>query len=94
MSRLLDFTGGYRGYLESDRWREVRAEAIARAGGRCVLCNGTMGLQGHHREYSTMGTPEEVENVFPLCQRCHEAVTALLAGDVRNRALSEKKAAR
>lgn len=76
--RVLGFMP-YTEYLQSPRWREIRAEAIARAGGRCVLCNGSMGLEAHHRTYESLGEPEEVEDVFPLCGRCHDAVTALLA---------------
>ena len=38
MSTSVQGYRSYREYLAGDRWREIRAAAIARAGGRCALC--------------------------------------------------------
>jgi len=61
----------YREYLVSPRWREIRQEALIRAGGRCQVCNNSMGLEGHHRSYDNLGTPEEIDDVTMLCEECH-----------------------
>ena len=70
----------YREYLETDQWRETRAEAIARAGGRCALCpredpDGSEKLvfHVHHRSYQRIG--EELPgDLVVLCEACHEAL--------------------
>jgi 5-methylcytosine-specific restriction endonuclease McrA len=68
----------YSEWLASPRFKEIRKEAIARADGRCQVCNNSMGLETHHREYSTLGTPEEIENVIILCDRCHKLFSGRL----------------
>ncbi len=62
----------YDEWLSSPRFAEIRREAIARAGGRCQACNNSMGLEAHHRSYTTLGTPDEIDDVIVLCETCHE----------------------
>lgn len=60
-------------YRDTVEWVEFRAEAIARADGRCQLCNSSENLQVHHRLYEE-NTPAAVSNVIDLtvlCGRCH-----------------------
>jgi hypothetical protein len=62
----------YRQYLQTSEWRE-RAEATkARFGGHCALCNGTDGLEAHHRTYERVGH-ELPEDLTALCSDCHGA---------------------
>jgi hypothetical protein len=60
----------YAAYLRTDAWRAVRDEAIARAGGRCAICNADGPLQGHHRTYENLGY-ERPGDVIALCRPCH-----------------------
>lgn len=96
-SQILSFIG-YAEYLQTDRWKQIRAEAIARAGGRCQVCNTSMGLEAHHRTYEKLGTPDELEDVTILCQSCHELFSERLpatpAPGVSSRALSYQGAPR
>lgn len=62
----------YAEWIASPRFKEIRKEAIARAGGRCQVCNNSMGLEAHHRSYESLGTPEEIDDVTILCDECHE----------------------
>ncbi len=64
--------------LDSPRWKELRREAIARDGGRCRLCGSRMALEVHHRDYSTLGTPDEIDDLTTLCQTHHELVSEAL----------------
>lgn len=77
-SRLLDawpelrptVRADYDAYLKTPAWRRVRDEAIARANGRCALCDAEGPLQGHHRTYRNLGH-ELPGDVIALCRRCH-----------------------
>jgi 5-methylcytosine-specific restriction endonuclease McrA len=64
----------YREFLRSDRWKEIRAEAIERAGHRCALCayEGDR-LEVHHRSYARAGGDELPEDLVCLCHDCHGA---------------------
>ena len=77
MSKALQFMT-YAEYLQTDRWRETRAAAIAGAP-RCALCPREFanvcsgpGPHVHHRDYSRLGE-ELPEDLVVLCDRCHEA---------------------
>jgi hypothetical protein len=78
----------YQRYLRSPHWQKVRAAALARAGNRCqgvidvwperpdrswpTRCGQTRGLQVHHKTYERLGR-EAPQDVFVLCDACHEA---------------------
>lgn len=64
----------YQEHLKSAKWRSIRDAARKRDKYRCVLCNSTRGLQGHHRTYANK-YHERVEDVYTLCDRCHELVS-------------------
>lgn len=63
----------YRDYLDSDRWREVRAGALERAGHRCQApgCASTADLEVHHLGYEHLGN-EAWGELRVLCRPCHE----------------------
>ena len=64
----------YEAVLASERWRQVRAEAIRRAGYRCIACGRGGTLDVHHaRGYRNLGR-EQPEELQALCRECHEAL--------------------
>jgi hypothetical protein len=65
-------------YYRSTTWRHhpARAEALARAGGRCQGCNATAPLECHHRYYPQELGTETVDALTVLCRRCHRAITS------------------
>lgn len=65
----------YETYLQSEQWAERRGYFIARAMGRCQLCNhpggpAGAGLHLHHRTYARLGAELDVD-VVVLCRGCH-----------------------
>jgi hypothetical protein len=66
----------YEEVLASDRWRVVRAEAIGRAGYRCIVCGRAGRLDVHHaRGYGNLGY-EHPRELQALCRTCHDDVHA------------------
>jgi hypothetical protein len=65
------FSARYRRYTRSAQWRERRADAIARAGGRCDHCGEfANAFQVHHVTYQRAGA-EWPEDLRALCVSCH-----------------------
>lgn len=60
----------YKDYLKTDAWAYTRKRAIARAQGRCQVCNGDSRLNVHHRTYKNLGR-ERRADVIVLCRECH-----------------------
>ncbi len=60
----------YREYLNSDHWKQVRSEALARANYRCQLCKNPLRIQVHHNNYRCLGH-ETDKDVIVLCRKCH-----------------------
>lgn len=60
----------YQEYIESGEWMRRRREAIARALGRCQVCNALPPLEVHHRTYDRLGC-EAPEDLTVLCRGCH-----------------------
>ena len=72
----------YRDYLKSDHWRQVRAEALSRAGYRCQFrylmlfrCPECERLEVHHKNYKRLGE-ERAADLKVLCEGHHDMVTA------------------
>jgi len=61
----------YEAYPQTDHWLKLRGEAIARADGRCQVCNSTYRLQVHHRTYVRRGN-ENPGDLTVLCEPCHD----------------------
>lgn len=61
----------YHAYLRSQAWRDKRAAAIRRAGGRCQMCYRQGPLEVHHRTYERLGN-ERDEDLTVLCRSCHQ----------------------
>lgn len=64
----------YEDYLRSDRWQELRREALLRDGERCRLCNSPYSLHAHHRRYADQWGLETPDDLTTLCADCHAAV--------------------
>jgi hypothetical protein len=60
----------YRDYLQTDHWKEVRAQMLKRAGHKCSLCGSRERLNVHHNNYQSLGD-ERWEDLAVLCRPCH-----------------------
>jgi len=68
----------YLEYLQSDHWRQVRAETLRLAGHRCILCgHGDRGLEIHHTDegYGKLGQERPGIDTRCLCSTCHEELS-------------------
>ena len=63
-------TPAYHAYLQTEAWLVRRKLALAAAGYRCQLCNGTVGLNVHHRTYDHIYN-ETLADLTVLCGACH-----------------------
>lgn len=61
----------YGDYLDSGEWRDKRAAAIARSGGKCEHCGATAEVV-HHKTYANVGDEPQAD-LAALCNACHEA---------------------
>jgi HNH endonuclease len=77
----------YMEYLRSDRWRQLRAEALQRDGYACRVCASTVELNVHHREYRKRWGGETVDDLTTLCRRCHERHHTWQKWDQRSKSL-------
>ncbi len=76
-TRILQYLS-YSEYLQTPHWREVRAETLRLAGGRCILCGRSdRPLSCHHTDDGYRHLGEEVPGVDTccLCQEDHEALS-------------------
>jgi phage terminase large subunit GpA-like protein len=67
----------YSAYLRSPHWLRLRARYKRERPWRCV-CGARKGLQLHHKTYDRLGD-ERLEDLTPLCQRCHTLLHQLAA---------------
>lgn len=58
-------------YLQSKEWQKTRLRAIARAEGRCQICNVERPLTVHHNTYERIGC-EKNRDLIVLCWDCHK----------------------
>jgi 5-methylcytosine-specific restriction endonuclease McrA len=61
----------YKEYLDSDVWRNIRCEALARDHGRCRDC-GVEASEVHHIAYPEVLGREDLDDLVSLCHACHE----------------------
>ena len=61
----------YDAYLQSDAWREKRAQALKRDGGLCQGCLERPATQVHHLTYAHVGD-ELLFELISICDDCHE----------------------
>lgn len=63
----------YSEYLESEAWQTVLTAARIHSGGRCLACNDTKDLHGHHRTYERLYN-EAPGDVVMFCESCHNNI--------------------
>jgi len=62
----------YQDYINSFQWKDVRRKAINFYGDFCQACQiKHKSLDVHHKTYKNFGKNEPVEELIPLCRRCH-----------------------
>jgi hypothetical protein len=57
-------------YLNSDAWKETRAEVLERDEHRCVRCNAPA-TEVHHKTYNNIGK-EPLSDLVSFCKLCHD----------------------
>lgn len=63
----------YQDYLQSERWKKIRARALQKNKGRCVHC-GKPATQVHHSKYDRKGLMgNSLKHLWPVCGDDHAA---------------------
>ncbi len=68
--------GKYAAYLQTEHWKEYRADVLAFWGHECCLCSAKA-VDVHHRHYLTVGR-EQLTDCVPLCRSCHIRVHGVM----------------
>jgi hypothetical protein len=67
-----DWNSTYHKYLQSNLWKEIREEALLRAGNACEECKiHYTTLEVHHLNYDRVGGKEKTSDLRVLCSICH-----------------------
>ena len=71
-----------------DKWKIIRKNAVARAGGRCMICGApSPRLEAHERwEYDEQHAVQRLKDVVAVCPACHAVIhygRISLKGDAR-----------
>lgn len=61
----------YKRYLQTDHWKQTRAEALRRANYTCNDCGSKSNLQVHHLTYARRGH-ERQSDLVVVCRNCHK----------------------
>jgi hypothetical protein len=69
----------YHAYLHSPAWRDLKRRYYDAHPAICMC--GDTNVHLHHKTYERVGR-EELDDLVPLCERCHEHVHALEAAGV------------
>lgn len=67
-----EYPATYQEYLQSPRWKELKAQALRRANYLCQICASPQFLEVHHRRYPKVFGMEAIEDLTVLCRRCHK----------------------
>lgn len=67
---MTDGQKAYQEYLQTDKWKTIRAQRLAMDNGECVLC-GSPAKHVHHRRYTKEWGTETVRDLVSLCNDCH-----------------------
>lgn len=57
--------------LNSEEYRELRAEILNRDGWKCQCCGSAVDLQIHHLVRRSQLGSDEFDNLITLCAECH-----------------------
>lgn len=62
----------YKKYLVSEHWRQVRKAVLILAGGKCMICGSSHGLNVHHNKKGYRHLwKESTGDLVLLCRDCH-----------------------
>jgi len=61
----------YKEYLSHPKFRAIRAKAMQKAKFTCQDCKKCPASEVHHIRYPKWGTFDTVDNIIPVCHRCH-----------------------
>jgi hypothetical protein len=62
----------YDSYISSEQWSEKRDLCFSYHGEVCADCKSEKATDIHHRHYDTLGDECHINDIVPLCSRCHE----------------------
>jgi hypothetical protein len=68
----MDSKSAYSEYLKSPRWKELKKQALIKSGNKCQVCNSSLKLNVHHREYPKIWGEEPQSFLTVLCNKCHK----------------------
>lgn len=71
--RLLDKRKAKR--EREQHWQRIRAQAFARDGYLCRVCEKARPFDGHHLLARSLGGKDELHNILSVCRKCHEDIT-------------------
>lgn len=63
--------GTYEEYLKHPKFLAVRQQAMEQAHWVCQVCKKTRAISVHHIKYPPWGEFDVVENLVPICHKCH-----------------------
>lgn len=80
----------YERYLQSEKWKSLRAKRIQMDGGVCNICGSKQNLQVHHLNYNYFDT---TDNLITLCENCHhdihnfhnEVMESIRSGEIKQK---------
>lgn len=59
-------------YIKSDKWKNVRLEALARCGAKCQICQEeSISNDAHHKWYPENIWDTTADHLVILCRECH-----------------------
>ncbi len=61
----------YQEYLKHPKFRTIRKQAMSKANYTCQDCQRAKATEVHHIQYPKWGEFDVVENLIPLCHKCH-----------------------
>ena len=61
----------YAEYLRHPTFRAIRKQAMDMADWTCQRCKSKRASEVHHLRYPKWGTFDVIENLLPVCHRCH-----------------------
>ena len=74
--------GGYKEYLKSPLWKNIRKRVFEKKGEMCMLCQKNKATAIHHRRYSVVDlVGDDLTFLEPICNDCHEWLEFSCGGD-------------
>lgn len=61
----------YERYLESDTWKQKRAERLKIDKGLCQCCLSEPATETHHLNYYSVGNEDVLKDLVSVCHGCH-----------------------